>query len=178
MTALGSSPLTLRALPALPEAVSHAVELLRAVHRTSPPAMPAPDDAGAAALHALGARIEGLGARQMHEVLRLLFMSARDFFEEQIGSEPVRALLAGASVRALSEGPFAQGTLFGFLHRVAVDDAPLPRARRGAGSARSSLRSPPRRGRRAPRCAPAPLPRCGSWSEAASRAAFASATAA
>jgi phytoene dehydrogenase-like protein len=122
VTALGPSPLTLRKAPELPEAVSHAIELLRAVHRTAPPEMPAPVGADAAALHAIAARLQGFGARQMHEVLRLLFMSARDFFEEQVGSGAARAVLAGASVRALSEGPFAQGTLFGYLHHAAVDD--------------------------------------------------------
>jgi hypothetical protein len=51
-------------------------------------------------LRALGARLLGFGAREMHEVLRLLFMSARDYFDEVSGlSGPVKALLCGAAVR-------------------------------------------------------------------------------
>jgi phytoene dehydrogenase-like protein len=122
VTALGPEPLTLRALPELPEAVSQAVELLRALHRSEPPEVPALAGADLAALHDLGARLAGFGGRAMHEVLRLLFMSARDFFEEQVGCGTAGAVLCGAAVRALSEGPFAQGTLFGFLHHAAVDD--------------------------------------------------------
>jgi phytoene dehydrogenase-like protein len=113
---------TLRASPDLPEAVGHAVELLRAMYRSEPPAMPAPTGVDSASLEALGARLLGLGARPMHETLRLLFMSARDFFEEQVASEAVRAVLCGAAVRGVSEGPFAPGTLFGFLHHAAVED--------------------------------------------------------
>ncbi len=122
VTALAPRPHTLSSLPALPPAVAQAIALLRAVYATLPPELPLLPGADAAALDALGSRLLGLGERPMHEVLRLLFLSARDFFQEQIADEPVRALLAGAAVRALSEGPFAQGTLFGFLHHEAIDD--------------------------------------------------------
>jgi phytoene dehydrogenase-like protein len=122
VTALGASPTTLRALPELPAAAASAIELLRAIHRNDPPDMPAPPAADAASLHDLAARLAGFGARGMHEALRLIFMSARDFTTELGVSESVRAIVAGASVRGLSEGPFAQGTLYGFLHHAAVDD--------------------------------------------------------
>jgi phytoene dehydrogenase-like protein len=122
-------------MPSLPEAVGHAVSLLRAIHRGEPPDLPAPSPAGAASLGALAAQLLGLGQRQVHEVLRLLFLPARDFVEETVGSgrgasagveaEAVRALLCGAAVRALSEGPFAPGTLFGLLHHLALDDGPF-----------------------------------------------------
>jgi phytoene dehydrogenase-like protein len=122
VTALGARPVTLRGAVELPEAVAQAVELLRALYRETPPVMPAPEGADAAMLHGLAARLAGFGARPMHEVLRLLFMPARDFVAEQALPEGVQAVLAGAAVRALSEGPFAQGTLFGLLHHMAVDD--------------------------------------------------------
>jgi phytoene dehydrogenase-like protein len=137
VTVLGPEPSTLRAWPELPEAVSQAIELLRALYRSEPPEVPAPPGADLAALHELGARLTGLGARPLHEVLRLLFMSARDFVEEQVGSADARdtpgarAALCGVAVRALSEGPFAQGTLFGLLHHAAVDDGLFRSTARG-----------------------------------------------
>lgn len=141
VTVLGAEPATLRALPALPEAVSQAVELLRAIYRSEPPEMPAPAGADLAALHGLGARLAGFGARPMHEVLRLLFMSARDFVEEQEGmGEAARVAICGAAVRGLSEGPFAQGTLFGYLHHAAVDDGLFRcTARGGVGALAGAL---------------------------------------
>ncbi|MFO0759591.1 MAG: hypothetical protein U0359_24070 [Byssovorax sp.] len=70
----------------------------------------------------LGARLTGLGTREMHEVLRLLFIPARDYFEEVLADEKTRAVCAAIAVRALSTGPFAAGTMFSFLHQHAVDD--------------------------------------------------------
>jgi phytoene dehydrogenase-like protein len=122
ITGLGPAPLTLRAGHALPSEILHAVALLQAIYASDPPTLPVPDAADAASLGALAARLEGLGARRMHEVLRLLFMSARDFFGETVSSEAERALLSGVAVRAVSEGPFASGTLLNFLHHQAVGD--------------------------------------------------------
>ncbi|HVY45505.1 MAG TPA: NAD(P)-binding protein, partial [Minicystis sp.] len=105
VTALGAPGITLRAPPGLPRAFDDAVALLAEMERADAPSVPAGAPADAAALAALGARLRGLGARRMHEVLRLSFMSARDAFAESVEAEPVRALLAGVAVRALSEGP-------------------------------------------------------------------------
>jgi phytoene dehydrogenase-like protein len=132
ITTLGPSPITLRAAPELPQAVRHAVDLLVAIYKSDPPTMPAPAGADSAALHALGERLLGLGPREMHEVLRILFMSARDFFEEQRGaSDATRAILCAAAVRGVSEGPFAPGTLWNFLHHEAVGDGLFRSTARG-----------------------------------------------
>jgi phytoene dehydrogenase-like protein len=146
VTALGPSPLTLQALPPpqdaqaaarsvlpeLPQAVEHAVDLLRAIHRSEPPTVPASSGVDADALRAIGARLLGLGPREMFEVLRLVFMSSRDFVEEQPGlSRAARAILCAAAVRGVSEGPFAPGTMFNFLHREAVGDGLFPSSARG-----------------------------------------------
>ncbi len=124
VTSLGPEPVTLRALPELPVAVHHAVDLLRAIYRCEP-------DSNAGGLAAVASQLLGLGPREVHEVLRLTFMPARDFFEETISSEAVRAVLCGAAVRALSGGPFASGSLFGFLHHLAVHDGPFRGTFRG-----------------------------------------------
>lgn len=140
VTALGRKPVTIRDLAALPRAVHDAVALLQAVHRMAPPDVPAPVGADAETLSAIGAHLLGLGPRAMHEVLRLLLMPVRDFGEEIGAPEPVRALLAGAAVRAMSEGPFAQGTLFGLLHHMATLDGLFrATARGGAGALAGAL---------------------------------------
>lgn len=113
---------TLTAPPAFPPAVAPAVELLRALYRTSPPSLPRPDALDSESLSALASKLLGFGARPMHEVLRLLFMSVRDFANEQAWSEPERAMVAGVALRGAADGPFAQGTLFGLLHHLATDD--------------------------------------------------------
>ncbi len=123
VTLLGKKPVTLRALPELPRAFHDAVELVAAVHRLSPPRVPAASGDDAAALAGVGERLRGLGPRAMHEVLRLTFMSIRDYVDENLTNEAEKTLLAAAAVRGLSEGPFAPGTLYPLLHRLAVDDA-------------------------------------------------------
>lgn len=122
VTALGPALYSLRSASDLPVAFSNAVAALRAIYRTSPPEMPAPSGVDAAALRALGAHLFDLGPRQMHEVLRLLFMSSRDAFGELPLSPAERAVLCGASVRGVSQGPFSPGTLFNFLHQEAIGD--------------------------------------------------------
>lgn len=121
VTLLGPSPVTL-GRPALPQAVGDAVELLRAMARVEAPEMPAPAAVDSAALGALGARLLGLGERRMHEVLRLLFLPARDFALETALSDAERTALCAAAIHGVSEGPFAPGTLFNYLSREAAGD--------------------------------------------------------
>jgi phytoene dehydrogenase-like protein len=131
VTSLGATPLSLRTEPVLPAAITHAVTLLRAIYASEPPALPVPTAAGAASLDGLSALLSGFGAREMHEVLRLLFLSARDFFREVGLPEVEQGLLAGAAVRGLSEGPFAAGTLFSFLHHLAIGEGLFQSSARG-----------------------------------------------
>lgn len=140
VTVLGERPVVVREVPELPKAANQAIELLSAIYRSEPPDMPAPMGADSAALQEIAARLAGFGAREMHEVLRLLFMSARDFADELGVSEAVRAAICGAAVRGVSEGPFAQGTLFGLLHHEAVGDGLFrSTARGGVGALAKAL---------------------------------------
>ncbi len=123
-THLGPRPVTLREL-ALPPAFGHAVELVRAIDRLAPPEPAAPH-----ALAALGQQLLGLGERAMHDVLRLLFVSVRDFCSENKLSDAEAAVLAGIATRGRAAGPFAPGTLFGAIRMAALDD----------GFARSTVR--------------------------------------
>lgn len=113
---------TLREPPELPQAIADAVELLRAIHRLPAPKMPIPGTTDIPALAAIGAKLSGLGERGMHEVLRLIFMSVREFLESTDLTEVVRAMIAGVAVRGLSEGPYSPGTLYNYLHHAARED--------------------------------------------------------
>ncbi|MEZ4294405.1 MAG: NAD(P)/FAD-dependent oxidoreductase [Polyangiaceae bacterium] len=124
--------------PALPAAVGDAVALLRAISKVDAPNMPVPAAEGGRALSELGGRLLGLGERGMHEVLRLLFMPVRDLGVELGLSPAEQAALAAAAVRAMSEGPFAPGTVFNYLAREAAGDglfAPWTKGGPGAVSA-------------------------------------------
>jgi len=67
----------------------------------------------------------------MHEVLRMLFMSARDFFLETGLSAAEQGLLGGVAVRGLEGGPFASGTLYQLLRHRALGDGLFPSTVRG-----------------------------------------------
>jgi phytoene dehydrogenase-like protein len=117
VTRLAANPVTLHEL-ALPSAFAHAIELVRAIDRVAPPALTATDE-----LAAIGRQLLGLGEREMHEVLRLVFISVRDFCVEAKLSDAEAAVLAGIATRGRAAGPFAPGTLFGALRLTALDDA-------------------------------------------------------
>jgi phytoene dehydrogenase-like protein len=123
VTSLGDGSITLRSMPELPPAFDRAVEILRSIHRSAPPEVPAISEGGREILGAFASRLTSLSPREMHEVLRLTFIPARDFLEENVGSEAVRAVLAGIAIRGTSTGPFAPGSLFGLLHHTALEDA-------------------------------------------------------
>lgn len=142
VTVLGSSPVTLRPgeIPGTGRgegggAAEDAVRLLRAIARVEAPEMPRPGPEGAAALGELGARLLGLGGRRMHEVLRLLFMPARDLALETELPDAARAALCASAIRAVGEGPYAPGTLFNHLQREALGDGLFAPAVRGGLSA-------------------------------------------
>jgi hypothetical protein len=58
----------------------------------------------------------------MHEVLRLLFLSARDFFREQALDEPVRACSPGRRCAPSPKGPSRRGRSLASCIIEAVDD--------------------------------------------------------
>lgn len=122
VTTLAPETVTLQDIP-LPQAFHQAVDLLRAAYRTPVPSVPVPQDASeTASLAALAAHLRGFGPRGVHEVLRLLLLSVRDFLHEAAVPDVHRGPLAAAAMRSRHAGPFDAGTLFGLLHRTAIDD--------------------------------------------------------
>ncbi len=99
-----------------------ASDLLGSAYATPPPVAHHPSAADATQLLALAGRLRGYGRREMAEVMRLLVMSARDLLDEWFESAELKGLLSGASVRGLTQGPFAGGTTFNLLHHLAIGD--------------------------------------------------------
>lgn len=132
----GDHAVTLTQPPSLPKAFGDAVAMLRELHKLPPPAAPFGDPA----LSAMGKSLLDLGSRDLHEMLRLSLMSVRDYVHEVGLSREEAAFVAGASVRAMSEGPFALGTLLGYLHGEAVGEGFLrATAKGGVGAIASAL---------------------------------------
>jgi phytoene dehydrogenase-like protein len=99
-----------------------ASDLLGGAYAAAPPDPQHPSAADAAQLLALAGRLRGYGRREMAEVMRLLVMSARDLLDEWFDSAELKGLLAGTSVRGLTQGPFAGGTTFNLLHHLTIGD--------------------------------------------------------
>ena len=117
VTRLASTPLTLPE-QRLPAAFEAAVALVRALDRVTPPELSA-----AAELSPIAQQLLALDERTVHDVLRLLFVSVRDFCAEAKLSDAEAAVLAGVATRGRGTGPFAPGSLFGALRLAAQGDA-------------------------------------------------------
>jgi phytoene dehydrogenase-like protein len=107
---------------ALPRGLALATDFMRALHRVLPPNVPALGDGDRAVLHDVAARLTARGPRQLHDVLGLLFAPARHYFEDCVADEVARGALCAIATRGRAEGPFAEGTMFGYLHHAALDD--------------------------------------------------------
>lgn len=73
----------------------------------------------------IGWRLRRLGRADMHEAMRVLPMSMRDFVEDRFESDGVRALLAGLGCPGGWLGPYAAGTVFRALHDQMCNPRPL-----------------------------------------------------
>ncbi|HZN24902.1 MAG TPA: NAD(P)/FAD-dependent oxidoreductase [Burkholderiales bacterium] len=81
---------------------------------SAPPADPMLGSAKALARIAM--RVRGLGRQGMHDLFRLLPMSAADLLDEWFESDALKGVLAGGAVMHLAQGPRSGGTAFNMLH--------------------------------------------------------------
>lgn len=68
------------------------------------------------AVAGLGLDVRRMGDRDMMEFIRVLPMSAQEFFEYWFESEAIRGTLAASAVMGIRQGPRSAGTTFVFLH--------------------------------------------------------------
>jgi phytoene dehydrogenase-like protein len=64
----------------------------------------------------LGARLRGLGARDMGEALRFLPMAVQDVLDERFKDDALKAALAAPALAAAWLGPRSAGSAWGLLH--------------------------------------------------------------
>ncbi len=67
-------------------------------------------------LAGLALDVRRLGDRDMMEFMRVLPMSAQEFFEDWFESEALRGALAASAITGIRQGPRSAGTAFVFLH--------------------------------------------------------------
>jgi phytoene dehydrogenase-like protein len=89
--------------------------LLEAVY-SAPPPDPVGRSKGAPSLARLGMRVRSLGRAGMHDLFRVLPMSAADLLDEWFESDALKGVLGGAAVMHLAQGPRSGGTAFNLLH--------------------------------------------------------------
>lgn len=106
----------------LPAAFRNGAALLHALHTTPVGDLPNMTGSDADAISMLGAELLGLGEREMMEVLRLGFMSARELSLELNLPFADRVALSTASVYGLNEGPFARTNVWNYLVHEALND--------------------------------------------------------
>jgi phytoene dehydrogenase-like protein len=106
-------------------------DFMQSAYAMTPPEAHHPSAADAKQLLALAGRLRGYGRREMTEVMRLLVMSARDLLDEWFESAELKGLLGSASVRGLTQGPFAAGTTFSLLHHLTIGDGYFRATARG-----------------------------------------------
>lgn len=80
------------------------------------PALAARGIGGTLDLLKLGARLRGLGARDMGEALRFLPMAIQDVLDERFADDALKAALAAPALSAAWLGPRSAGSAWGLLH--------------------------------------------------------------
>ncbi|MBK8253618.1 MAG: NAD(P)/FAD-dependent oxidoreductase [Polyangiaceae bacterium] len=106
----------------LPAAFRNGTALLQALHASPVGDLPNMTGSEAEALSMIGAQLLGLGEREMMEVLRLGFMSARELSLELNLPFADRVALSIGSVYGLNEGPFARTNVWNYLVHEALND--------------------------------------------------------
>ncbi|MFN0057819.1 MAG: phytoene desaturase family protein [Planctomycetota bacterium] len=123
--------------------LANAAGVIGAVQRLTPPTT-RPGERAAAIdwleLAKVGARLRGLGRREMLEVLRTLTMSIAELANEWFAGDALKGALGALAVRNTRLAPFAGGTVLHLLHQLALGDAVCrTTARGGIGALNAAL---------------------------------------
>jgi phytoene dehydrogenase-like protein len=92
---------------------------LEALYQLPPPDVGVgPSLAELPSLLTIGRRLRSLGKRDMSELLRVMPMAVQDLADDELESEPLKALVAAAGVENIRQGPRSGGTSFVLLHHL------------------------------------------------------------
>ena len=122
-----------------------AARLLQAVGLVTPPDVTASDARDLWTMLKLGARLRGLGKRDMVEVMRIIPMSVSELLDDWFESDVLKGTLAASGITGMFQGPMASGTVHTFLYHHAGYDAgvirPTTRVQGGVGTLTEALAS-------------------------------------
>src|SRR5207244_1606810 len=96
-------------------------EALDPILAMTPPNLPSPSWGEGVSLFRRALRLRRLGKRAMQQILRLPPMWARDFLNEWLETELLKASFAVDGLLGTFEGPFSPGTAFGLVPRFWPD---------------------------------------------------------
>jgi phytoene dehydrogenase-like protein len=105
--------------PAFMAMVRQLAAFLETMYQLPAPEIGASSVADLSGLLTLGRSYRALGRTNMSELLRVLPMPVEDLAEDWMTFMPVRAAIAAAGVRDISQGPRSGGTSFVLLHYLA-----------------------------------------------------------
>jgi phytoene dehydrogenase-like protein len=92
---------------------------LEALYQVPPPDVgTGPSLAELPSLLSIGRRLRSLGKREMSELLRVMPMAVQDLADDELESEPLKALVSAAGIENIRQGPRSGGTSFVLLHHL------------------------------------------------------------
>ena len=117
--------------------IAKAARLLQAAGSATPPDVIGRDARDLWTMLKLGARLRGLGKKDMVEVMRLIPMSVSELLDDWFESDVLKGTLAASAITGMFQGPMASGTVHSLLyHHVGCDTGvlrPTTRVRGGVG---------------------------------------------
>lgn len=120
-----------------------ASKLLQAVGLVTPPDVTASDARDLWTMLKLGARLRGLGKRDMVEVMRIIPMSVSELLDDWFESDVLKGTLGASGITGMFQGPMASGTVHTLLYQHAGYDAgvirPTTRVQGGVGTLTEAL---------------------------------------
>lgn len=109
--------------PAFCERMARLARVLEALYAAPPPDLMAHKGGELARLAGSAFRVRRLGRQGMEDLLRLMPMAVADLLDDWFGCDALKAVLGGAGIMHLCQGPRSGGTAFRLLHHHAGNPA-------------------------------------------------------
>jgi phytoene dehydrogenase-like protein len=96
--------------------IAKAAAVVESAWSSTPPNVTGKDPRDLWSVLKLGAKLRGLGKKDMIEVVRILPMAVSELLGDWFESDVLKGTLAAAGVTGLMQGPMAAGTVYNLLH--------------------------------------------------------------